>query len=247
MERCRLSHYRNILIVLIALIVTACQRQNEVELTLVAQNLSLETQIAAIRETATVDSERLQITVDYMATLVGRVEEQRFQMEATLSARNIPADGNLNTPLTTPFPTPGGPIENTVEGTPATPLPEQAATPTEAPTQPTLQNIVMSASVGSDDCANGVTSSFTTATSEIYVVANAINIPAGTNIAARFSVAGQEIRHDFTPDFNIDNNCVWFFIDQTDLTFQAGNWSVQLELNGTPAGEVVPFTITEAT
>lgn len=244
-----MTHYRNVLIILIALVVTACQRQNEVELTLVAQNLSLETQIAAIRETATVDAERIQITVDYMGTLVGRVEEQRFQMEATLSARNIPADGNLNNadPLTTPFPTPGGPVENTVEGTPATPLPEQAVTPTEVATEPMLQNIVMSSSVGSDDCANGVTSSFTTDTVEIYVVANAINIPAGTNIAARFSVAGQEIRHDFTPDFNIDNNCVWFFIDQTDLTFQAGNWSVQLELNGEPVGGVVPFTITEAT
>lgn len=239
-------NYRRIaLLILTLFLVSACQRQNEVELTLVAQKLSLETQIAEVRQTATVDSERLQITVEYMGTLVSRAEQQRFELQATQIERTPDPAGNPtgNQPLTTPFPTPGGTVVDNAALTPA-PDAEVTATP-EDPGVPELQNIVMSTGVGSDDCAAGITSTFTTSTVEIYVVATAVNITPGTNIAARFSVAGQEIRHDFTPDFEIDGNCVWFFIDQTDLEFRPGNWSVQLELNGAPASTPVAFTITE--
>jgi hypothetical protein len=102
---------------------------------------------------------------------------------------------------------------------------------------------MMAADVGNDDCALNPTNTFTTDTAEIYIVARGVNIPPGTNIAARFSISGQEIRHDFTPDFTIENNCVWFFIDQNDLPFTAGTWSVQLELNNSPVSAPIPFTI----
>ena len=239
-----LIYRRSLLFTLILILISACQRQNEVELTLVAQKLSLETQIAEIRQTATVDSERLQITVEYMGTLVSRAEQQRFELQATQLARdpNAANDASANQQFTTPFPTPG---ETVINNDNFTPTPEQSETITEVPGVPALQNIVMAASVGNDDCAAQVTSTFTTSTPEIYVVATAMSITPGTNIAARFSIGGQEIRHDFTPDFEINGNCVWFFIDQNDLEFRPGNWSVQLELNGTPASTPVAFTITE--
>ena len=234
-------NFRHLLILSLLPLFAACQRQNEVELTLVAQKISLETQIAGVRETATIDAERLQITVEYMGTLAGRAEEQRLQLQATLNARDSAPAGNTgNTqPLVTPLPAPDGSTEN------AAPTPE-AVPPTEIPGLPALQNPVIAPGVGNDDCAINTTANFTTATTEIYVVATAVSLPAGTNIAARFSVAGQEIRHDFTPDFDIDGSCIWFFIDQTDLEFRAGTWSVQLELNGEPASQPIPFTISEA-
>lgn len=227
------------LMLLTLLLLAACQRQNEVELTLVAQKVSLETQIAAVRETATVDAERLQITVEYMGTLVGRAEEQRIQLQATLIARGtqpaIPNNGNA--PLATPV--------TTLDNDAATPALAGVTATSEAPGQPSLQNIVMAPGVGSDDCASNATNAFSLSTAEIYVVATGVNIAAGSNIAARFSVAGQEIRHDFTPDFDIDGSCIWFFIDQADLEFRSGNWSVQLELDGAPASPPVAFTITD--
>ena len=233
-------------ILLISIVIVGCQRQNEVELTLVAQKISLETQIAAVRSTATVDAERLQITVEYMGTLVGRAEAQQSQLQATLVARGsdpsgIGADASQ---FNTPFPTPdNGAINNNPAAT-QVPL---AATlePTLIPDVPTLQDIVMSPGVGNDDCASNPTDTFTIGTPEIYVVATGINITAGTNVAARFAIAGQEIRHDFTPDFDINGNCIWFFIDENDLPFVAGAWSVQLELNGTSASGLIPFTITD--
>ena len=233
--------YRPVILLLVLCILSACQRQNEIQLTLIAQNATLQSEIVAVRETASVEAERLQITVDYVNTLVGRAEGDRIQMQATLVSRGTdPASiANIAPQFNTPFPVPGTPAGNV----PATPVPE-AALATQEVTGPTLVNYTMAPGVGSDDCALNPTSSFTTDTAEIYVVATGMNITAGTNIAARFSVGGQEIRHDFTPDFDINGACIWFFIDQNDLTFQAGTWSVLLELNSTAVTPPIPFTIT---
>ena len=216
----------------LGLVLVGCQRQNQVELTLVAQNISLQTQIAAVQATATVDTERLQITVDYMNTLVGRAENQSSQLQATQSARTTQTD---NQAVATPY---------------LTPNPGDLVTPQETPVadngQSALVDITMAPGVGDNDCAVNPTSEFSTSSDSIYVVATALNIQAGTHIAARFSIAGQEISHDFTPDFDINGNCVWFYIDQTDLPFTAGTWSVTLELNGIAVSAPIPFSITES-
>lgn len=236
-----MSKYHPAILLLALFLLAACQRQNEIQLTLIAQNATLQSEIGAVRATATVEAERLQITVDYMNTLVARAEGDRVQMQATLVSRGTdPASiANIAPQFTTPFPVPGTPAANV----PATPLPEQALA-TQEVTGPTLVNYMMAPGVGSDDCAVNPTTSFTTDTAEIYVVATGMNITAGTNIAARFSVGGQEIRHDFTPDFDINGACIWFFIDQNDVVFRPGTWSVELDLNGTPVSPPIPFTIT---
>ncbi|HEX2907185.1 MAG TPA: hypothetical protein VHO69_10020 [Phototrophicaceae bacterium] len=53
------------------------------------------------------------------------------------------------------------------------------------------------------------------------------------------------IVYDFTPDFVIEQNCIWFYIDSSDTDFTPGNWTVQLEMNGQVVGEPVAFTIAE--
>jgi hypothetical protein len=237
-----LVKYRPVILLLVLCILSACQRQNEIQLTLIAQNATLQSEIVAVRETASVEAERLQITVDYVNTLVGRAEGDRIQMQATLVSRGTdPASiANIAPQFNTPFPVPGTPGANVTP----TPLPEAALATQEVVTGPSLVNYMMAPGVGSDDCALNPTTNFTTDTAEIYVVATGMNIPAGTNIAARFSVGGQEIRHDFTPEFDINGACIWFFIDQNDLEFRPGTWSVELDLNNAPVSPPIPFTIT---
>ncbi len=234
---------------LLAALAAACTPQNEIELTLVAQNVSLNTQIAAVRQTATVDADRLQVTVEYMNTLVAQAQEQRSQLQATLIARGAdPAAVGANiTPAAPVAPLPAATAASaptTAPGdVPVTP-PGAASTATSA--APTLANIVTAASVGNDDCATEITSAFSAASSRIYVVATAYNIQPGTLILSRWYREGQQIiTHDFTPDFEINDACIWFFIDQTDIPFTPGSWGVDLEINGAVVGPSTPFTVTE--
>jgi hypothetical protein len=220
---------------LVSLFLGACARQSQVELTLVATQVAMNTQIAAIRSTATIQAERIQVTVEYMATQVRSAEIQNDQLRATLAARGIDSQSltNINPQSITPV----AGMAN------ATPQPENTTEiiPVITPTPgggPALTNIVMAEDVGNDDCAVGTTSTFSSSAQQIYVVATALNIQPGTTIVSRWRVGGQEIVHDFTPNFEINQNCIWFFIDQVDTTFMPGNWNVQLEINGVPAGTV---------
>lgn len=234
------------------LVVSACARQNEIELTLAAQNATLREQMTDVFGTATIEADRLQVTLEYMGTRVRQAELQNEQLRATLVARGTDpaAIGNLDPNAVTLIPTSG--TGNFPPGgiTPA-PDAQQAqgqSNPTVVVTpgtsnQPTLSNIVMASGVGSDDCAVNTTSTFSSTDPEIYVVATAINIQPGMQIASRWRVGGNEIVHDFTPNFAINGNCIWFFIDQADTPFTPGNWNVQLEINGTPVGSPVQFSI----
>jgi hypothetical protein len=229
-------------IFLVSLFLSACARQSQVELTLVATQIALNTQIAAVRNTATVQAERIQVTVEYMATQVRSAEVQNDQLRATLVARGIDPQALTNIDPSSITPLPPGVVNNV-------PQPEITgeAIPPITPTPggaPALTDIVTSENVGNDDCAVGVTSTFSASAQQIYVVATALNIQPGTTIVSRWQVGGQEIVHDFTPDFEINQNCIWFFIDQVDTTFTPGNWNVQLEINGSAVGTAT-FSITE--
>ena len=80
--------------------------------TLVAQNAELGTQIAAVRSTATVDADRLQVTLEFFQTAIGHVDGQTQALQATMVAQGtLPASIDINaiTPdipitLTTPAP-----------------------------------------------------------------------------------------------------------------------------------------------
>lgn len=216
----------------------ACQRQNAVELTLVARSLNLETQIVALRETATVNSERQQVTVEYMATRAEVARRQRQGLEATLVARGSPAPGSV-VPTSTPFPLPG----TSVAAAPTAAVAPSLTPLAIAPGQAALTDVVMSAFVRNDDCASDPGDQFTTSSARIYVVARAYNIRAGTLIAARFAIAGQEVLLEWRPNTPINGNCIWFYIDQSDAAFISGTWSVRLELDAVPASDAIPFTI----
>jgi hypothetical protein len=111
---------------------------------------------------------------------------------------------------------------------------------------PRLSNIVTAEAVDDNDCAVNPTSSFTTTTEQIYVVAVAAGLqPGSTVVTSRWRQEGAEVvTFDFNPEFS--EGCMWFFIDQTDIAFTPGNWSVELEINGGLVGAPLPFTILDA-
>lgn len=253
-----------ILLSFIALLGAACSGDASTMQTAEAMNATLGTEVANRRTTATYDADRRVVTQSAMETSAALASRRQGQIVSTLEELGFARpDISLITPAALPtnvdsmFITPTFPPMDLAAGgitraaptldplfTPIPPTPT-AGPPTETPdpSQPRFENVVTSASVGSDDCASGQTNLFTTGTAQIYVVANAYNIARGMTITSRWSRDGQEItQFSFTPDFDINGPCIWFFADQSDFTFTAGAYRIDLDISGNPAA-VAGFTI----
>lgn len=122
----------------------------------------------------------------------------------------------------------------------ATPSP----TPTIASNQPYVTDVVTAQGVGDDDCAVGISSEFTNTAPAVYVVARAYNVTSGTRFASRWLLRNEEVvYHDFTSEFEFNDECIWFFIDEADTTLFVGAWSVVLEVNGVVQGAPTQFQV----
>lgn len=244
--------------VCVLLALAACA-PSTAEQTMIAQNAAWGTQIVDFRTTATVGADRMMITLEAAQTQVSQANNQNAALMATLSARGADptllamftpqpglafgpqptAAGNGLAPTTSGatliVPTSQGAREQTATETPAAP---QATAFVSAPNGTALIGAVMSSGVGSDDCEIDQRIQFSAADAEIYVVARTQGIRAGMVLLSRWLYEGSEqITHDFTPSSDIlDNRCVWFFIDQTELAFTPGSWTVQLEVDGAVVG-----------
>ncbi|MGB7339342.1 MAG: hypothetical protein WBC91_10660 [Phototrophicaceae bacterium] len=109
-----------------------------------------------------------------------------------------------------------------------------------------LGNVLTATGAGDDGCGSGVTSIFGMNTTEIYVIIPTFNITANTyTLAARWQRAGQAIGpvYDFTPLADSEQLCIWFFVDNTDFPFEAGNYSVTIDVNGQAVSGPIPFVI----
>lgn len=252
----------SLIISLIALCLSACGTSSN-EQTLVAQHHTVSTEIAYTRQTASVVRARMQTTLDFAGTRVIDVEQLGQFLQSTLVAlgterayisNNLPLPGSVSFPTFTPLPT--SPINIQANSQPTIPVDPNAteelntqgepisATPPAG--QSTLSNIVLASGVDNNDCAIDSNPRFTTNSTEIYVVAIANNIPAGTEISSTWQRAGIEVAlFSFAPEASLNNVCIWFFIDQTDTEFVAANWSVELKINGVSASPPIPFTIVE--
>lgn len=259
---------RPIVMVLLALTVSGCGAvlgPTDAEVTLQAQNDTLSTQIADLRQTATVETDRMMVTLEHAATEVRSVGFQRDALRATLIARGtdpgfldvtapegaalpdgispeslLPADGN-NAIAAVPAVTPVGAAPAVAPG---------ATTPTVTPPPqdgPRLSNPVLASGVQNNDCAANDLTTFTSTNEAIYIVATAQDFPAGTVMTARWALEGQvQGSYDIPFNFEIQEACVWAYIDQSDFPFTPGNWTVELLINQLPAVGPLPFTITGA-
>ncbi len=253
---------------LLGISLSACQffGPNTTEQTLLAENQRLSTEIAAVRATATVEADRMLVTLEHAQTTVSDVSGQTQDLSATLIARGTPAVDisqlTPQAPITIAAPPPILDIgPNPALGvTPISITPGSVSdpnntaaqndailviTPIAASNSP-LTNLVTAEGVRDDDCALASVSTFTTDTTEIYVVATAAGIGPDDIVVSRWFHEGQEvIFYDWSPTFDIEQACIWFYIDQSEVAFTPGNWRVQMELNQQVVGVPVSFSILE--
>jgi hypothetical protein len=245
---------RRLVFFALVVLAAACSGTSTQEQTLAAQNTQLASQMAVIRTTATVEADHILITVEHVQTEVQRVENEGTSLASTLVARGT-APASLPTidvqagsalPPSTATPPPSLSLLNATEETSAGVVTSVPLSGTQA-SVPRLSNIVMSTGVGKNDCAIDTVTQFPSNAEKIYVVATASNVPAGTLITAHWQNGGNEVaKFDFTPKNDIQQACIWFFIDQTDTKFTPGVWSVSLEINHTPVGAPIQFQIVAA-
>ena len=243
-----------------AVLLAACGGVSPGEQTLEVQRENIATQLHGLQTTATVETERLQITLEYVETRIARAEEQRGEMLATLAERGL--DINQLPSVAT---LPARPTENVapalnldetaiLTATPVIEITPHNVTPTVPPAPPvltlidsgtiSLRDIVMAASVGVNDCAAQVTNRFAPTSERIYIVARAVEVSASAVISARWFRGEVELtQFDYVPGFVIEDACIWFYADQTDFEFLPGDYTVSLLLNGAPASPPIPFTI----
>ena len=109
----------------------------------------------------------------------------------------------------------------------------------------TLTDLQLGTSIGADDCVDTPQSDFSgSGANAIYISAIARNKPPGVTLQSIWSHSGDErVRFDYTPDFHIQEYCVWFFIDPSDTEFTTGDWQVELTVNGALQG-ALSFQIT---
>lgn len=238
-----------------SLLLTACATTGAQQQTLEAYDLTLAQQLEDLNLEATAEMERLLSTAESAQRRLGIMATQQVFMISTLQARGF--DVSSLPRVQTPLPAvdaPAGP--NAVPGGgdsgQPTPVPVTPFAPTDVPpppipadpNQPRLIDFVMSRAVGSDDCATSPTNQFDTSDPRIYIVARAQNISPGMTLAARWFREGQElVFFDFTPDWAIPDACVWFFATPVDFDFLPGSYTVNVTLDGAPAGPSMPFTI----
>ena len=248
----------SVFLLCLAAILAACQ-STEPQLTATAVYMEAQSEIESLRSTATVARARMQTTLDHAATRVERAEEAgRFlrsnlinlgtdtgfiddslrQLEAvatrsppTIAARahTAPAADRIS-PTITPI---------TIVTPPATTSAETAAA-----AGPRVENIVMASGVDSNDCAIDVNPRFTPQSAAIYVVGRAFRIPAGASISSIWRRSGLEVvRFSFDRQHQINDSCIWFFIDQTDTPFSPGSWSVEIHVDDAPVSSRLAFQI----
>ncbi len=240
---------------LIVILITACGT-SETDLTVVAQHSTALANISGTRLTVTVNVARMQTTQEYIGTRVAFLEQRGQFLQATLVSRgtdqafierNLPDSGNLSIPTFMPPPT--SPVVGVITP-PAVPNATEEAPNDSSNLIPelssgTLINPVMSSGVDDNDCPINRNPPFTPQSTDIYVVAIAQNVTAGTNISSVWQRNGIEVaQFSFTPESNIESGCIWFFIDQTDVEFTVASWSVTLRLDGVEM-TTVPFSIVE--
>lgn len=254
------NHLRIVIWGIIAITLVACGEIRTDRRTLEAQLNFHETRRAALYTTATVAIERELIVVEDAQTQVARAKAQQAGMLSTLEARGVdisilPLAATLPSYPTQPTVPPqfGEPTALPVtqpvaapQVTPFTMTPANTVVPQIATTN-SLRSIAMARGVDDNDCATGITDIFNTETERIYIVVQAIDIQSGMVITSRWLRDDIElVTFNFTPDFHIEDACVWFFADQTDFDFMPGNYSIILEVNSIPASQPIPFTIVDA-
>lgn len=107
-----------------------------------------------------------------------------------------------------------------------------------------LGRIVTAEGIGEKNAPVGETDTFSPSQDYIYVVAEAQHIDAGTTMFARWSRDGKpfEDSSELKADRDYQDTYVEFHLENLQNSMETGNYSVQILVNGNPAGEA-KFTV----
>ncbi len=260
--------------VLIAALLTGCGATSVEQQTLAAHEAAMNTALNDIHATGTVEHERIQVTAEYAAERVAAVGTQRGLMLSTLEARgliinDLPAPVTATPSQNQPVPTQneGTTFDSSIAPTPPPPTRDPNASPTPVQITPfstatntprptpqitiestetnaTLREIAFASGVDAEDCATNPTTQFSPQTTEIYIVARAVDMPADTTVTTTWFRENQPLETSFEVTYGyIEDACIWFFADQTNFDFTPGTYQVAVDYNGEPFGEYT-FQIT---
>jgi hypothetical protein len=97
----------------------------------------------------------------------------------------------------------------------------------------------------SDGCAQTPQTSFSASAARIYATARALDIRAGTLMGADWLYEGQVVFQSSSWTVNEDATdfCFWFYVEPSDVAFNAGSWSVRLYADGVAIEPAASFTI----
>ncbi len=247
------------LFILTLFALAACDNVATGQQTLVAFDEDMEERRSVLAATSTANMEILLLTLDFSEVQLTRVRVQQDDLIATLQAAGVAVQLPAIAPAATATPVamfnaPNAPQDPNVEPTEIQITPFAPTLPPTLPPPPTvaqdfpdnLRQIVLAPDVGADDCATQVVTSFSTQAERVYIVARAFGIASGTEIASVWERDGEPLaRFAFTPDFAINDACIWFFADPTDFDFIPGNYAVTLQISGAQAAPTVNFPIQE--
>jgi len=165
---------------------------------------------------------------------LSQAQNEALAAKATLTVLQLSGGGGVRT---TPAPSIG------VPGGQTGPVITPALTPGSAQTQ--FTNTVTATGHDSQDCPIGASSVFDTTTPQIYVDTQINFIPAGSTLGARWTANGALFFDDvkcWIPDRDYENICAWCSIVPDGPAFEAGNWTVELLLDGQLMSQV-PFQV----
>ena len=232
----------------LTLLLTGCAASTA-EQTATAEQSLAETAIARLRATSTVARARMQTTLDYASSRVTEAAEAqdflRFSLislgtESAWLSTAIGQVGDSNVQATAIPAASGANRERS-----ATPSLAVIVTPPTAPAPgPRLENMQMASGVDSRDCAIDSNPRFSPASHQIYVVAQAYQVPAGATISSIWRRQDSEVANfSFQPRKALNGECIWFFIDQSDAEFTVGAWSVEIAIDSSRAAPPLAFQI----
>ncbi len=226
---------------LLMLLASACQAvggQNPAA-TLEANNNVFLAEATNLAMTANANGTQVMATAQVIQTQVMQVNTVNQHLLATVIAGSSPTPrvvvGNADPSSSNSMPTGGGQIGD---------VPVQSSDGSTVGAQ--FTQIGTASSVrNSDGCADGLQNQFSSDASQIYITAQAFNLPAGTMMSAEWSSNGTVLvtNSPWTVDQNYDDICVWFFISQEDTPFTPGEWSARLLANNVPIEPAASFTI----
>lgn len=105
-------------------------------------------------------------------------------------------------------------------------------------------SVVMAGAIGAENAPQDQRADFRTTDTIIYVVAKVNSVTQGTTVFARWSKEGQpyEDSDSITANQDYRDNYLEFHLQPTQGSFEKGNYSVQIYVNGNP-GPKSDFTI----